>query len=68
MTKYRINEVKEINKLESLVGDFLSQKLTDKTLSNINFELFSKLDNDIYEEFLTAKAKYNKYVPLRRDA
>ena len=60
MTKYRINEVKEINKLESLVGDFLSQKLTDKTLSNINFELFSKLDNDIYEEFLTAKAKYNK--------
>lgn len=37
MTKYRINEVKEINSLESLVGDYMSKKLADKTLSNINF-------------------------------
>lgn len=37
MTKYRINEVKEINSLESLIGEFLTSKLQDKTLSNINF-------------------------------
>ena len=37
MTKYRINEVKELNSLESLIGEFLSSKLEDKTLSNINF-------------------------------
>ena len=37
MTKYRINEVKEINSLENLVGEFLSSKLQDKTLSDINF-------------------------------
>lgn len=29
--------------------------------------MFNKLDNDLYENLLTLKAKYNKYVPLRRN-
>lgn len=68
MTKYRINEVKEINTLEELVAKYLSKELENKTLSNINFELFNKLDQELYEEFLSIKAKYNKYVPLRRNS
>ncbi len=66
--KYVLNDSKEIDKLEELIGEVISNfKSTVVDKLHVNYGLIDQLDIELYDKFLDIKSNYNIYVPIRND-
>lgn len=64
---FGINDNPEIQNLENMIVNTMYWYNKQKNLEELNQGLFDQLDLDMYEEFLTFKADYDKFDHLSLD-
>lgn len=67
--RFFIKNMDEVEDLENAIGDLIEKTKTEaaNNQGKLNLNLIEKLDQDIYNRFLTIKAKYNRFSPVRKD-
>jgi len=67
--RFFIKNMDEVEDLENAIGDLIEKTKTESANNQgkVNLNLIEKLDQDIYNKFLTIKAKYNRFSPVRKD-
>ena len=67
--RFFIKNMDEVEDLENAIGDLIEKTKTESANNQgkVNLNLLEKLDQDIYNKFLTIKAKYNRFSPVRKD-
>ena len=67
--RFFIKNMDEVEDLENSIGDLIEQtkKQSASGAGKLNLNLIEKLDQDIYNKFLTIKSKYNRFSPVRKD-
>jgi hypothetical protein len=67
--RFFIKNMDEVEDLENAIGDLIEKTKTEaaNNQGKVNLNLIEKLDQDIYNKFLTIKAKYNRFSPVRKD-
>jgi hypothetical protein len=67
--KFIIYDSKSLNNLQDSLGSIIENfKTNNKDPEHMNYSLIDLLDDGFYDEFLTLKADFDEYIPLKHNA
>lgn len=64
---YKINDMSAVDSLQNQIGELIEKEKTRPKILSASLEMLTKLDDGLYDFFLTIKNDYNAFAPVDKN-